>query len=547
VLVEAGLLAPSAEAAGEEHALRPRLQRMVEDLAGEGWSAALVSVELPGGGPHRDGLRLLALRELLRGVAARAPLAGVTLVGRFPDALLVRTCNWRRRGDLELHRGTPAARRFEDAPYLRRVPEDVAHRADVVLGDLDGRWEERYRRERTELATVLAVFPGGIPEEGGEAAAVERGSVAFEDFFLVDDGRLELDESCEVLFVRLDDRDADRECGERDRRRPNALPVPEVAVSRLDARGTALRPAVGVVGVDGQGLLDADGNPRTVRFASAEEVPRWLSVWEHDPGLERRLLAEALDRNHGYRSGAARVVRRPASFAHDLGSGYRSVEGAAEDWEDEDRGALDRAGRPGLVELVAWLREPALLRTLRAHSDPWGSALERGGLAELEGMVGVPRAWSASGDALVPSLRDACGGGKLDYFLLRTLWQNGGLGEAGPSLWLHTGCHGISPPGALTLPFDDPRYGVRQGAEALLFLAEGLALLGRSKVFYDEPAGFAEVLARGGTMGDAWIEYFERESRAPGWDRVGGDIGRKRATFWGLLGDWSLRLAPAGE
>ncbi len=86
------------------------------------------------------------------------------------------------------------------------------------------------------------------------------------------------------------------------------------------------------------------------------------------------------------------------------------------------------------------------------------------------------------------------------------------------------------------------RYGLRQGAESLLFFGNGLALVGRAKVFYDEPRGFAATLADGKTFGAAWAKYFDLESRAKRWGEVGGDIGRKRCYFWSVLGDCSLRL-----
>ena len=78
--------------------------------------------------------------------------------------------------------------------------------------------------------------------------------------------------------------------------------------------------------------------------------------------------------------------------------------------------------------------------------------------------------------------------------------------------------------------------------EALLFFGRGLALVGRAKVFYDEPRGFAAALAEGKTFGEAWARYFDHESGAGSWSEVGGDIGRKRAYFWSVIGDWTLRL-----
>jgi hypothetical protein len=157
-------------------------------------------------------------------------------------------------------------------------------------------------------------------------------------------------------------------------------------------------------------------------------------------------------------------------------------------------------------------------------------------------MLGGPAwSWTPHGDRLDPSLAAACGGGKLDWFLLRSLWENGDV-AAEPAFYHDTGCEGISPPGARKLPYDHPSYGARQGGEALLLFGNGLALVGRAKVFYDEPRGFAEALREGRTFGEAWARYFEIESQAKSWGKVGGDIGRKRAYFWSVLGDWSLRL-----
>ncbi|MEZ5974308.1 MAG: hypothetical protein R3E96_05560 [Planctomycetota bacterium] len=158
------------------------------------------------------------------------------------------------------------------------------------------------------------------------------------------------------------------------------------------------------------------------------------------------------------------------------------------------------------------------------------------------------RNWRRSGagvrrNVLAPSLASPCSGGKLDWFL-HPLAQPRHGGRF-PAFYVHTGCEGISPPGWRNRPFQDAGYGVRQGGEALLFFGDGLALVGRAKVFYDEPRGFAAALGRGGTVGEAWREYFRLEAQEPG--KGVGDIGRKRAYFWSLLGDPTLRLLPPRE
>jgi len=548
VLVEARL----ARADDGEEDLAPRLERLVGDLGAEGYRAHALAVHLGDGDLHQDGRYVLALRELLRAFARDDALAGAVLVGHFPDAFLVRTCNWRREGDLTLREGEGDQAVYRDAPYLRRVPEDVAHRADTVLSDLDGRWEDVYVQPRSRFDTVTAVFDGPVPENGGPCIDLARGAVVYEDFFHVSDGKLEIRETVgddgavlgHALF--LDDTSAGHECSEADRARPNPLALPDVLVSRIDARGTALGPRADVVGVSGERLLDSQGLPRAVAFASQEAVPDWReAIWEPDPALERRLLGEYLDRNHAYRTGAARVAWRASSIACGLPSGLGEVSRAADDWVESDPELSDVAGSPTLERFAAWLAYPAVLRTLRAHSDPWGSAFQGADVGALADRVGGPAwSWTPRGERLEPALDAACSGGKLDWFLLRTLWAHRGTAPE-PSFYLHTGCHGISPPGAERLAFDHPAYGRRQGGEALLFFGNGLALLGRSKVFYDEPQGFALSLAEGSSFGAAWARYFEIESRAASWSQAGGDIGRKRAYFWSVLGDWTLRLSTA--
>lgn len=195
-----------------------------------------------------------------------------------------------------------------------------------------------------------------------------------------------------------------------------------------------------------------------------------------------------------------------------------------------------------LCQLVAWLQRPAVLRTLRAHSNGLFAAFAATDCKALEALLpGPPWSWSPRGRELVPSLQACSHGGGADWFLYQTLWRQRVLPDA-PYLLLHTGCEAISPPGAERLRYDDERYGRRGQAEALLFFTPCLAMIGRAKVFYDEPRGFCEALGEGRTVGEAWRRYFAIEAAAANWGEVGGDIGRKRSYFWSLLGDWTLRL-----
>ncbi len=549
VLVEARLLEPVEGGSGGPPDLLPALRRHVADLALEGFRARLVAARVYAGPRHQDGRTVLALRRFFQRVRALdARLGGAVLVGSFPEAFLVRTYNWRKHGGLVLHQGTPREKRFENVPFLATIPEPVAMTCDLVISDLDGEWERLYVEARQRIPWVIGVYPGGVPARGGTCADFERGARVFEDYFHVNDGRHEVrevlgpDDRVVALDIEVNDEFENRECAPADLARPNPMAIPDIVVSRINARGVALRPRAGVRGVSGEGLLDASGRPQAVRFADEKAVPHWMSVWEPDPALERRLLVEYLDRNHRYRRGDFAAQFKPAAIGHGLGRGFGAARGAAPSWSDFAEPGLDGGDHATVLDVVSWLKRPAAFRDLRAHTDFFGAAFGAADVAALTAACGgTPWSWVREGDRLIPSL--APSRGKLDFPILKTLYENRVLPEGG-AFYYHTGCDSISPVRYHDRPYDHPEYGYWQGAAGLLFYANGLALVGRAKVFYDAPRGFHEVLAAGGTFGEAWARYFEVESEARTADLVGGGIGRKRAYFWSAIGDWTLRLRP---
>jgi hypothetical protein len=421
-----------------------------------------------------------------------------------------------------------------------------------VLADLDGAWEHLYHQGPEDLPNALAIYPDLTPPEGvsaesewlkgGPTQYVERGSDRVEDFFLVDDGKLSLTELPDGrLDIRtLDDQQND-ECSAVDRARPNPLSGPGILVSRLNARHVGLRPQVNLKGTDGKGLLDEHGLPQTVTFASEAETPRGHTVWEQDPATEMQLLLEFFDRNHRYRRGAFREQLQPASAAYGLDSFMAEMRATRVAWSAHVPPDSDvHDDEATLTNVALWLRRPAVLRAIAAHSDPWGSSFkEAGDAAALDRACGGQAwSWTREGNKLVPTLGT---GGKLDLGVERTLWQNGAIPDSA-SFYLHSGCDITGPGGAGSVPYNSPDYAYWQGAEGLMFYCKGLALVGRSKTFYDFPTGFAGELGTGKTFGEAWRHYYEVESAAPNMDDVGGGIGRKRAYFWNVLGDWTLRL-----
>lgn len=521
---------------GHGRELQQRLQRFADDLAADGYRAELVAAEVHAGPRRQDGKTLLAMRRLLQACRADGPLAGAILVGHFPDALLLRSCNWRRNDAVELldADGKPV-QLAAGTPWLRRITELVAHRCDLVLADLDGFWEGRYREAECEYPGVMAAFADGVPDGGGVCTARKPAPVRYADAFLVDDGTAGFDAASRRLA--LDDAARDHECSDDDRRAGNPIAQPDIAVSRLDARGVALRPD--------PRLLDAHGQPRAVEFAEGEAMPSWADVWQPDPDLELSLLIEYFDRNHLWRTTAPPASQfKPASISWGLGSGLGELRAASPRWREFAEAGYDVHNDVDLCALVEWLRRPAVLRTLRAHSNGQFAAFAKTDAGRLAEVIGsVPWSWTPQRRALVPSLHASSHGGGADFFLYRTLWADRALPEF-PYLLVHTGCEAVSPAGAGSLPYSDPRYGRRGQAESLLFYTPCLALVGRAKVFYDEPRGFSAALGRGDTFGDAWRGYFAIEAAAKDWGEVGGDIGRKRSYFWSMLGDWTLRLVP---
>lgn len=530
VFLEARLLrAARAATAPAIAALRERLLRHARDLGNEGCRAALVAVEVHRGPPHQDGRTLLALRRLLQALSQQtSPLAAALLVGHFPDALLVRTCNWRRQERLQLpRRNGDLVEIGPTTTNVRSVPEYVAHRCDIVLADLDGQWEQVYVPGPAKLPSVTTAFGDTVPVGGGPSLGILTGKLEVIDVFHVLDGTAKVDRA--KFAVALDDADRDHECTAADRQLGNPLAQPEIAVSRLDAYGIAMAPEARA--------LDLDQHPHAVAATSEEDQ----IAWQRDFGFELRLLGEYFDRNHAFRTTPLpKAQDKPASIAHGLGSGLAALREAKPAWHDFAEPGYDCAQGADLLTLVAWLQRPAVLRTLRAHSDPHAAAFEQTDPVALERAVGgAPWCWSRQAWQLVPSLR-ANQGGRADWWFYRTLYENHVLPES-PYFLVHTGCEALSPPAA-TAAFDAPEYGRFAHAESILFFTPCLAIVGRAKVFYDEPRGFCAALAEGATFGDAWRRYFAIEGAAASWGEVGDDIGRKRAYFWSVLGDCTLRL-----
>jgi hypothetical protein len=515
--------------------IKPALKTLAKDIAREGSSAFIVSTEFYDGPAHQDGLTLIAYRDFFRQLWLNAPgFQGVILVGNFPQPFMVRQYAWKRDDPVTLFAGTKAEKSFKQ-PWFRNVAEPVVSPSDIVLADLDGAWDARYFKQPVNVAEINAVFP----EKSDVTEDWETSSTRYQDFFFVNDGPWTERHSGGHKMQLVFNPEPNDECTAADRKMANVIARPDISVSRINAYHAGVIPDPKVKGVDGKGLLDAAGKPQTVEFASAKDVPRAMQLWVHSDALEVKLLNAYFARNHAYRTQTNSLSLLPASVSTGLGEGISEMKANVPGWSKLDPSSKEYLqGFPSITELTQWFRKPAMVREIRAHSNPVLS--EFGGpksVEELEKETGPAYYWTQEGAKLVPTLKGI--GGVLGFGFLRTVYENHKL-PAQPVLYVHTGCEAMRPIGAEDLPFNAPDFAKWQLAECLMMYGEGLTVIGRGKVFYDEPRDFWKTMGAGGSWGDAWKAYFEAEARDGEVAKDG--IGRKRTYFWSILGDFTLRL-----
>ncbi|MCA9105352.1 MAG: hypothetical protein KDA83_08005 [Planctomycetales bacterium] len=537
VLIESRLLGPLDEATGPSiDELEERLRAYDDALKQAGWSPWFVKTSVYAGATHQDGKTLLAMRRLLQRLWEVEPkLSGVILIGSFPEASLVRRWVWKHdsreavfNGERYNSRGGPRA------TFVAMDPELIAPRTDLVLADLDGEWESLYHQAETEIES-LKILPrvadGMAWPRRDEPLEVEGWSVSrkkFEDFFWIEDADFELTErDGDTPILRASYQPLRPELTAADRKQPNPIARPEISVSRINPRHIAVE-----VGPDD---VDAVGRPVAVPATQGSPHDRL----HRSAALERTLLIEYLDRNVAYRTGEYPAQsRRCAVLSTDL----RTVGPSYFDGVAKDFGPTVDVRRATAVDFVRFLATPALLKAISAHSDP-GCSIMLGGyeMEELDALTGGGYwYWRLVDERFEPSYTDGRVRNRIHFALLRALWQNGTLREAGPSFYLHAGCEVNTPAESNRVPYNHSAYGGHeQIGENLLFYANGLALMARAKVFYDAPRGFAESIAEPtSNFGSALSAYYRHEADD---ERLGRDVaGYNRVYFWSILGDWTL-------
>lgn len=526
-----------------------RLQRFKGDLRAEGLYTRFIITDIYRGPVHKDGQIVLALRQFFREVKSFfTRFEGAILIGNFPEATLVRTVAWSPGwlpGGLGLAIGT----------------ELISERADIVLADLTGNWENIYRQNDFSIEAITAYPDAATTARGwndGETIRTceftsENFTVApgvnFRDAFYIDDAIYTILENRTFpgpfLRISLNQAERNNEVDVTDRSMVNIIAKPDINVSRINPYHVAVNPNPLLQGTDGTAFLDAAGNPQLVNsptplFDENNEHVELFSFKDFD--LERRLLIGYFDRNHRFRNGAfshlpfrGAVVSGTTDFHPDWYEGL--VNAAATDFQP-----CVKTSNASLQQYVQFHKEPAVLKYIIAHSDPvisqFNGSYDPVALATEAG--GPPLRWVYSSGQYVPGFERQ--GINADLYLHRTLWHYNTLQNAGASLIIHGGCNVNSVYETQTDTYVSQRYAHWNNAEGILFYTNCVSIFSRAKGFNDAPNGFTDGyrLTDRANFGSCWRSYFLAQTNDGSINTY--NIQRKRAYFWSINGDWTLRL-----
>ena len=550
-----------------------RLKRWKADLAAENHLTRFLVADVYGSKvsldkKHQDGKTLLAMREFLRAVREiyGGCLVGVVLVGPFPEAMLVRRWVWQDhvpgKETVNGVKGLTIGGKFfpKGTRRFRHNAEITAERAEIVLADLRGNWEKLY----VQAGKVYGVE--GIPDAATDAAGWPKNfgwitcphhretTLDAEDFFFIDDGRSRRQEPWfpdrDPLKIQISFDLRHPEICAAELKRPNPVARPDLIVSRINARNVARNPSH----AEGKALIDGKGNPVPVNLTGKPNLSS-AGFSFFDRTLERRILIDYFDRNHAHRRKLPMgTAYRGAAMTHpESDFTVRGLVPYVEEASASFKGkVLEAPKNPTPVDFVRWLKTPAVLRVIKAHAscDHFGLSDDYRPEELLAETRGRPFRWVAKGrvtengqvyNCYEPSFEGQ--GGAVDWALLRTLFESRVLRNCGANFYIHAGCKYNSPVDFKKKPFSYKYYAPFQGAESLLFFANGLALVARSKTFYDLPRWFTKELGfnKGDrAFGAAWTAYFAKVSLEK--ETVENFGSHKKAYNWSVLGDWTLKM-----
>lgn len=547
------------------------------DISKDGFFPYFIEASVYNGTVHQDGRTLLALRRFLKDVRAYYPVAGVLLVGSFPDASIVRSvfvkANANANAPVNLNSGTAPVSHV--GHFMALDAEFITPRAEIVLGDMDGNWEGLYREAAFSVKNykALPLLPTSAYPKSGQIIETPHYQVTtstFRDVFFIKDHQVSSTITGGWLRMSIASlTEPSPEASASDKLRPNRIARPEILVSRIDPRRVAIMPTA-PRDLDGKSPLNSAGQPQKLRYSTPTEI-----TWRRDPNLERKLIADYIARSHRFRLGYDNNQPFRTSAIRALDSGllspgsFNNLLRRASSYFTTSL-ATDGAT---LLDYIVWLKQPAVLRGIAAHSDavnsvfgkitsPWVLELATGGL-DSAGVSHVWR-WVRKQQGAEWVLEPSFAGITVDanFHIHRTMWESGALRSAGQVFYVHEGCEVMRPKNAETVPYNHPTYGQHNysgavaNGESLMFYANGLGLMARNKVFNDTPAGFYEAIKSTGRFGYGWRAYFVTDAAnsglnertadptvvSPGSDRRWRTLQRKRSYFWNTIGDFTLKI-----
>ncbi len=470
-----------------------------------------------------------------------ANMEGAVLVGSFPEATLVRRWLWKKTGGKN---DTINGVNIKDDEYLRVIPEMVSHRADLVLADLDGNWEDIYVKGPTAIESLKArpADSNNWYKNGWTRFNLsEVGTKTFEDFFFIQDDRYRKwsGNTPNRFWVHLTTAQQHPEISPNHAEQNNPIARPDIQVSRINPLHIAVNPDPTITDANGKGFLNAAGRPQSLTGNHAVQ-------WVRDPALERELLIKYFERNHTFRVGGENhlVFRGGAISYPEDDFKVQNLATYVDKARSDFATVLKAPKNPNLLDYVNFYKQPAVLRAVTAHSNAWNTVFDNDqNLNALETAVGnrlFRWKYSPVTNQTTPSLKDQSS--HADLYLHRSMYEAGVLSKSSANLIIHNGCETVTPQSGGKVRYNAPNYGKFQNGEGQLFYLNGLALLGRAKVFYDSPRGLEEAFdgRPRAHFGDLWRRYFTKESQDAGLPT--NVAGNKRTYNWSVLGDWSVRL-----
>lgn len=237
----------------------------------------------------------------------------------------------------------------------------------------------------------------------------------------------------------------------------NPLAMPDIAISRIDARGASLSASSLRADSQGRHWVDGNGLPQTVDVGIGSDPLRSLSQLIPDEQLERMLLLSYLERNHRHRTNPTVVPNRVAAFSRWDFSNTTL-------WHADALSSPAAAGAPeppiavqggNLADYARFWDTPASIRAIHAHSSSTMSAFP----VYVPGSkppAAIPNFASAALNALLPTFYRWHAVGALpnrtyvpgadeqedhaDFWLHRSLWMNRKISQGG-SFVVHYGCN----------------------------------------------------------------------------------------------------------